>query len=331
MSSVFIAGTGRYLPSQVVTNKDLAKYVDTSDEWIVQRTGIHERRFSTGEPNWYMGVQAAKQAIENAGVAPEEIDIIISSCITPDYFYPTVACSIQDELGAVNAFCWNLGAACSGFVYALDVARGYLATGSAKTILIVCAENMSKSLDFDDRSTCVLFGDGAGAAVVKKGEGLYGSRMASDGKTGAALLAPALLGVNTPFAYDKDNPKYNKYAPTKGNYMTMDGRAVYRFTAHAIPNTVSGACERAGIAVDELDWLIPHQANLRIIEKASERMHFPMEKIYVNIDRFANTSCASVPICLSEMNDQGKLKRGMKIALAGFGGGLTSGAVVIEW
>lgn len=330
MSGVFIAGTGMYVPSQVVTNEDLTKYVDTSDEWIVQRTGIHERRFSKGEPNWYMGVQAARQAVQAASVEPKDIDVIISSSITPDYFYPTIACTVQDELGADNAFCWNLGAACSGFVYALDVARGYLATGSAETILIVCAENMSKTLDFTDRSTCVLFGDGAGAAVVKKGEGLYASCMKSDGRTGAALLARA-VPLDTPFATEKDDPKYAKYMPTKGPYLKMDGRAVYRFTAHAIPDMVSGACERAGISVQDLDLIVPHQANLRIIETAAERLGVPMDKMYVNIDRYANTSCASIPICLAELAAQGRLRRGEKVALAGFGGGLTCGAVVLEW
>ena len=330
MSGVLIAGTGMYVPSKVVTNEEMKQFVDTSDEWIVQRTGIHERHFSTGEPNWYMGVQAAKQAVENAGIDPKEIDIIISSAITPDYFYPTVACTVQDELGADNAFCWNLGAACSGFVYALDVARSYLAVGSAKTVLIVCSEVMSKSLDFSDRTTCVLFGDGAGAAVVKKSDGLYASCMGSDGRTGAALLARA-LPVNTPFAVDKDNPKYDKYMKSNGNYVKMNGKAVYRFTAHAIPNMVTGACGRAGIDVHDLDLIVPHQANVRIIEKAAEHLDFPMEKMYVNIDRYANTSCASVPICLAELDAAGKLKRGEKIALAGFGGGLTCGAIVMEW
>ncbi|ADU28144.1 3-oxoacyl-ACP synthase III family protein [Ethanoligenens harbinense] len=330
MSGVFIAGTGMYVPSRVVTNDEMTQFVDTSDEWIVQRTGIRERHFSTGEPNWYMGVQAAKQAVKRAGIDPKEIDVIISCSITPDYFYPTIACTVQDELGADNAFCWNMEAACSGFVYSLDVARGYLSTGSAKNVLIVCSENMSKSLDFTDRSTCVLFGDGAGAAVVQRSEGLYASCMASDGRTGAALLARA-LPLDTPFSTEKDDPKYAKYMETKGNCMKMDGRAVYRFTAHAIPNMVTGACARAGIDVQDLDLIVPHQANLRIIETAADRLHVPMEKMYVNIDRYANTSCASVPICLAELETAGRLKRGDKVALAGFGGGLTCGAVVFEW
>lgn len=330
MSGVFIAGTGMYVPSKVVTNDDMTRFVDTSDEWIVQRTGIRERHFSTGEPNWYMGLQAARQAVERAGIDPKEIDVIISSSITPDYFYPTIACTVQDELGADNAFCWNMEAACSGFVYALDVARSYLSTGSAKNVLIVCSENMSKSLDFTDRSTCVLFGDGAGAAVVQKSDGLYASCMRSDGRTGAALLARA-LPLDTPFSTEKDDPKYAKYMETQGNCMKMDGRAVYRFTAHAIPDMVTGACGRAGIDVQDLDLIVPHQANLRIIETAADRLHVPMEKMYVNIDRYANTSCASVPICLAELETSGRLRRGDKVALAGFGGGLTCGAAVFEW
>lgn len=330
MSSVNITGTGMYVPAQVVTNDDMKRFVDTSDEWIVQRTGIRERRFSTGEPNWYMGLQAAKQAVANAGVDPKEIDVIISCSISPDYFYPTIACTVQDELGADKAFCWNMEAACSGFVYALDVAHGYLTTGSAKTVLIVCSENMSKTLDFTDRTTCVLFGDGAGAAVVQKSDGLYASCMRSDGRTGAALLARA-LPMESPFATDKDNPKYAKYMETKGSCMKMNGKAVYRFTAHAIPDMVTGACERAGINVEDLDLIVPHQANLRIIETAADRLHVPMEKMYVNIDRYANTSCASIPICLAELVENGRLKRGDKIALAGFGGGLTCGAAVFEW
>lgn len=328
MSGVFIAGAGMYIPERVVTNDDMAKIVDTSDEWILQRTGIRERRFSSGEPNYYMGAAAARKALINAGVRAEDIDMIIGCTCTPDYNFPTLACIIQDELGAENAFCWDINAACSGFIYAMDAARLYLAAGK-KNILIVASEAMSKCLDFTDRSTCVLFGDGAGAVVLRPSKGLYGSYLHSIGRLGNNIVSRAMKPAGR-FATDKDNPKYAKFEENEGHYMRMMGRDVYRFAIKAMPKALLGACENAGIDISELDLIIPHQANLRIIETAVKRLGVGMDKVFVNIDRYANTSSACIPMALAELQRDGKLERGKKIGLVGFGAGLTYGAIVLE-
>jgi 3-oxoacyl-[acyl-carrier-protein] synthase III len=328
MSGVFIAGTGMYVPDQVVTNDDMSKIVDTSDEWIAQRTGIRERRFSRGEPNFYMGAAAAREAVNSAGICCDDIDMIIGCTCTPDYNYPSLACIIQDEIGADNAFCWDMNAACTGFIYALDVAQHYLAAGK-KNILIVCSETMSKELDFTDRSACVLFGDAAGAAVIQPSDRLYSSYLKSSGSLGKHIVSAAMKPDGL-FAVDRDNKEYSKYEENTGHAIRMDGRDVYRFAVRAMPEALEGACERAGISVSQLDLIIPHQANLRIIETAVRRIGVNMDRVYVNIDRYANTSSACIPVCLSELQKAGKLVRGQKVGLVGFGGGLTYGAIVLE-
>lgn len=329
MTGVLIAGTGMYIPTQVVTNDDMAKIVDTSDEWISQRTGIRERRISKGETNSYMGARAAKQAMENAGVSGADLDMIIGCTCTPDYFYPSMACIMQDELGADNAFCWDLNAACSGFIYAFDVAQHYLAMGK-KNILIVCSEVMSKQLDFSDRSTCVLFGDGAAAVVLQPADKLYASYLKSEGKLGGHIVSTALKPQGV-YASDKDNPEYTKFENTHKHYLRMAGSDVYRFAVKAMPEALIGACENAGVDVEDVDLIIPHQANLRIIETAAKRLGIGMEKMYVNVNKYGNTSCVSIPLSLAELASKGKLKRGEKLALVGFGAGLTYGSVVLEW
>ncbi|HEX2937362.1 MAG TPA: beta-ketoacyl-ACP synthase III [Ruminiclostridium sp.] len=329
MAGVFIAGTGMYVPSQVVTNDDLAKIVDTSDEWISKRTGIRERRISHGETNSYMGIKAAEQAIENAGINAAELDMIIGCTCTPDYFYPSLACIIQDALGADDAFCWDLNGACSGFIYALDVAQHYLTSGK-KNILIVCSEVMSKHMDFSDRSTCVLFGDGSAAVVLKPSNGLYASYLKSIGSLGKNIVSTALRPRGI-YAVDKDNPNYIRFENTENHYIRMAGSEVYRFAVKAMPQALEGAADNGGISLDELDLIIPHQANLRIIETASKRLGIGMEKMYVNVEKYGNTSCVSIPLSLAELNAQGKLQRGEKIGLVGFGAGLTYGSVVFEW
>jgi 3-oxoacyl-[acyl-carrier-protein] synthase-3 len=330
MSGIFIAGTGMYVPPSIYTNDDMSKLVETSDEWIKDRTGIKQRRFSTGEPNFYMGAIAAKQAIEDAGIDPLSIDMIIGSTITPDYCTPSLACLVQSEINADNAFCFDINAACSGFIYALDAAHTYLSSGKVKTVLIVCSENLSKIIDFTDRKTCVLFGDGAGAVVVTSGSGLFESYLKSEGKNAQALLCRALINTS-PFVTEADNEKYAKYKQTNGSYITMDGRETYRFSTRALPEAIEAVCSKAGIGVDELTLIIPHQANLRIVKTSAEKLNIPLDKMFTNIDRYGNTSCASIPICLDELKKSGKLTRGDKIALAGFGGGLTYGGIVLEW
>jgi 3-oxoacyl-[acyl-carrier-protein] synthase-3 len=330
MSGIFIAGTGMYVPPRAVTNDDMTKIVDTSDEWITERTGIKERRFSEGEPNFYMGKMAALEAIKKAGIDAAEIDMIIGATATPDYLFPSLACIIQGEIGADNAFCWDLGAACSGFVYALDVAHTYLSSGKIKTALIVCSEVLSKIADFTDRSTCVLFGDGAGAVVVKASDGMYQSYLMSEGKSGGALIARALKNCS-PFALHADDEIYAKFKETKGNHLVMDGREVYRFSTKVLPLSIETVCKKAGIDVHELSLIVPHQANIRIIKTAAEKLGVSMDKVYVNIDRYGNTSCASIPICIEELNAAGRLHRGDRVVFAGFGGGLTFGAILMEW
>lgn len=329
MAGVLIAGAGKYVPSQVVTNDDMAKIVDTSDEWISKRTGIRERRISRGETNWYMGAKAAKQALKNAGVDGSEIEMIIGCTCTPDYFYPSLACIIQDEVGADEAFCWDLNGACTGFIYALDVAQHYLTLGK-KNILIVCSEVMSKQLDFSDRSTCVLFGDGAAAVVLKPSDGLFASYLKSSGNIGGNIVCTALKPQGI-FATDKDNPEYIKYPPTKDHFIRMEGSDVYRFAVQAMPEALSGAVSKAGISFSDIDLIIPHQANLRIIETAAKRLDIGMEKMYVNVNKYGNTSCVSIPLSIAELCEENKLHRGEKLALVGFGGGLTYGAAVMEF
>lgn len=329
MSGVFIAGVGMHVPEKIVTNDDMAKLVDTSDEWISDRTGIKQRHFSEGEPNYHIGRQAAENAIRLAGISPEEIDLIIGCTVTPDFYFPSLACVIQGLIGAKNAFCWDLGAACSGFVYALDVAHTYISMGKAKTVLIVCSETLSKNVDFSDRATCVLFGDGAGAVVVQRGNGLFASALHSEGAGGNVLVCRANRN-ESPFAQNKEEA-FTEYPATKRHYIAMDGREVYRFSTRALAETVEEACSKAGVVVSDLKLIVPHQANIRIIKTAAERLGVPMERMFVNIGRYGNTSSATIPICLAELTEAGRLVRGDLIALAGFGGGLTCGSIVMEW
>ena len=330
MSGIFIAGTGMYVPPKVVTNNDMSQIVETSDEWIYGRTGIKERHFSQGETTFYMGSEAAKEAVKKAEINVEDIDLIIGCTFTSDYLFPSFSCQLQDELGAENAFCWDLNAACSGFIYALDIAQTYLASGKLKNILIVCSETLSKVVDFTDRSTCVLFGDAAAAVVVQASDGLYHSYLRSEGKGGVSLVAGGIKN-HSPFTTDESNEEYAKFKNINDQYLRMDGREVYRFATRAMTEAVEIACEKAGVNVRELDLVIPHQANIRIIKTAADRLGIDMDKMYVNVDKYGNTSCVSIPICLEELNAAGRLHKGDKIALAGFGAGLTYGAIVMEW
>jgi 3-oxoacyl-[acyl-carrier-protein] synthase-3 len=331
MSGIFVAGTGKYVPSQVVTNDDLAKIVETSDEWISERTGIRERRFSNGEQTWYMGKMAAQDALSNANINAQDIDMIIGCTITPDYFTPSLACIIQNEIGAENAFCFDINAACSGFVYSMDIAQKYLASGAADTILVVCSEILSKITDFSDRSTCVLFGDGAGAVVLKRDDNkMFSSFLRSEGKNGEYLLSRTHKTAS-PYATGKNDSINEKYPLSNGCFVYMSGKDVYRFGTRVMPESLGEACKKAGISPQDLSLIIPHQANIRIVETVAKKLGIDMNKMFMNIDKYANTSCASIPICIDELWKSNKLKRGDKIALCGFGGGLTYGAIVMEW
>ncbi|MDR2559847.1 MAG: ketoacyl-ACP synthase III [Oscillospiraceae bacterium] len=318
-----ITGTGSYLPPLTVTNDDLAEILDTNDEWIYTRTGIKARRYNGGKPNYTMAVEAAKRALENAGAAAAEIDYILLSTSTPDFIYPITACLVQNALCADNAACLDINAACTGFVAGLDVARGLLYSGYNR-ILFVASECLTLHADFADRATCVLFGDSAGAVVLEKADKFFVSCMKAKGVSAdePVLYYKQNYEINAPFCEQKTKSYAQK--------LQMDGKEVYKFAVDAMPEAVKTACGEAGLTIDDIDLLIPHQANIRIVQTAAKSLGVSMNKVYVNIENNGNTSSACMPVCLDELNKAGKLREGMKICFAGFGAGLTYGAVIIE-
>lgn len=316
-----IIGTGSCMPEMVVTNDDLSKIMDTSDEWISSRTGIRERRLAREETTASMSVTAAKRALENAGVTAQEIDLIIVGTITGDYVTPSTACEVQAVLGADKAVAFDINAACSGFMFALHIADAYIKTGVYKTALILGAETLSKIMDWNDRSTCVLFGDGAGAAVVRSDEtGLLAYDQGSDGARGTVLTCRSREN-NNPFVKN----------PTEPSYTHMDGQEVYKFAVTTVPASIKKVVGEAGLTIEDIDCFALHQANIRIIQSVAKRLKAPEEKFPTSLDHCGNVSAASVPILLDEINRKGILKPGMKIVLSGFGGGLTWGSAVLEW
>ncbi len=322
-----LIGVGSYVPEHRLTNAALEQLVDTNDEWIVQRTGIHERRIAAGKATWEIALAAAKAALADAGVSAEELDLIIVTTVTPDTFTPTVSCRLQAELGAKNASALDFNAACSGFVYAVEMADGYIRTGKKKTVLIVSAERLHSVIDYTDRATCVLFGDGAGAAVFQAAEGDEGGVIstftAADGTLGEALHIDALPVENDPFGSERPQVGEKRY-------LAMSGNDVFRFTAQAVPAAIEQALTRAGKTADEVDWFVLHQANYRILKMVAKRYGLEESKLYINLERFGNTSSASVPLCLAEMKQKNLLHEGQLILLAGFGGGLTYGSALIR-
>ena len=316
-----IIGTGSYAPERIVTNKDLMKFLDTDDEWIRERTGICERRVSTGEGTSDLAIHAAERAIADAGIDPEEIEILIVGTCTPDNSFPSAATDVQRAVGAVNAVAFDVTAACSGFIYGLHIVQGFIQSGTYKTALVIGAETISKVLDWTDRGSCILFGDGAGAAVVRAEEtGVIRTLAGSDGRKGHVLGCQARTLDNC-LTGRKPEP----------GFLTMDGQEVFKFAVKKVPEIVSQILEESGIDRGQVDHYVLHQANMRILESASRRLKVPMEKIPVNIDRYGNTSAASVPILLDEMNREGRLKRGDTLVMAGFGAGLTWGAALLKW
>ena len=309
------------MPEMVVTNDDLSKIMDTSDEWISSRTGIRERRLAREETTASMSVTAAKRALENAGITAQEIDLIIVGTITGDYVTPSTACEVQAALGADKAVAFDINAACSGFMFALHIADAYIKTGVYKTALILGAETLSKIMDWNDRSTCVLFGDGAGAAVVRSDEtGLLAYDQGSDGARGTVLTCRSREN-NNPFVKN----------PTDPSYTHMDGQEVYKFAVTTVPASIKKVVGEAGLTIEDIDCFALHQANIRIIQSVAKRLKAPEEKFPTSLDHCGNVSAASVPILLDEINRKGILKPGMKIVLSGFGGGLTWGSAVLEW
>lgn len=317
-----IIGTGSCLPKTVVTNDDLAAFMDTSDEWISSRTGIRERHLVKEETTADMSVEAAKRAMENAHVTAQEIDLIILGTVSADFVTPACACQVQAAIGADRAVAFDINAACSGFMFALNIANAYIQAGLYRTALILGAETLSKIVDWEDRKTCVLFGDGAGAAVVRADEkcGLLAFDQGSDGAKGGVLACPGRTNNNPLIKTDQTL-----------RYVHMDGQEVYKFAVTTVPASLQKTIEKAGLTPEDIDYFALHQANLRIIQSVSKRLHVGDDKFPISLDHCGNISAASVPILLDEMNRQGLLKPGMKVALSGFGGGLTWASAVIEW
>ena len=315
-----ILGSGHYVPKTIVSNDDLSKIVDTNDEWISSRTGISTRHISDGEGVSDIASKAAILAMEDANINATDIDMILLATMTPDSMLPNNASIIQKNIGAINATCFDLNAACSGFLFALNTANAYLSSGMCKNILVIGAETLSKIVDWSDRSSCVLFGDGAGAMVVTVDDTkAYYSVSGSDGSKGHVLTGGATLLKNMLVNKDETNIMTDDY------YMHMDGQEVFKFAVKAMGRTVKNALAKIDMPQEQIDWLVPHQANIRIIESAAKRLAMPMEKVVVNIHKYGNMSAACIPIALAEAAAEKKFKKGDIIALSGFGAGLGSG------
>ena len=323
--AVKIIGTGSYLPKNVADNQFLSTIVDTNDEWISQRTGIKERHLSSGskEGTSFMAIEAAKAALDNVGITPEDLDLIIVATVSADTYVPSTSCQVQGEIGAIRATCFDLNAACSGFLFSMNTANAYLEMGMAKTALIIGAETLSREVDWSDRSTCILFGDGAGAAVLKKVEGeggILASVTGSDGTQGDVLTCKG-RGIQNPFYKSR----------RKKDDIQMQGQAVFRFAVSTVPKYIKHILKKTELEPDDIKYYILHQANRRILELIAKRLKVDMDKIPMNLDHYGNTSSASIPILLDELNRNGLLEEGDKIVLSGFGGGLTWGATLVEW
>jgi 3-oxoacyl-[acyl-carrier-protein] synthase III len=324
--TVSIIGTGSYVPERILTNRDLEKMVDTTDEWIRTRTGIRERRIAKdNETTSDMAARASLAAMEQAKVTPEEIDLIIVATATPDCIFPSTACYVQKKIGAINAACFDLSAACSGFLYALEVAQQFISTHVYNTVLIVGAEKLSTITDWTDRNTCVLFGDGAGAAILRNrpnSHGVISTHMGSDGDFSEILSMPG-GGSACPITPENVHLRLNT--------VKMLGKETYKQAVTSMFNAATRVLDEAGLQYEDIGCVIPHQANLRIIEAIAQRMGLPMEKFYINLDRFGNTSAAAVAIALDEAHRTGRIQTGDYILLVVFGGGLTWGSSVIHW
>ncbi len=307
--NVGILGIGRYVPEKVVTNHDLEEIMDTSDEWIRTRTGIAERRIADDTIDTsYMAVEASKKALEDAGVSGEDIDLILVATVTPDRAFPAVACVIQEAIGAKHAAAMDVSAACAGFMYGMITAQQFIQTGTYKNVLVVGSDKLSKIVDWNDRNTAVLFGDGAGAVVmgaVSEGRGVLSFELGADGSGGKHLY--------------------------QDEYVMMNGREVFKFAVRQLGDSCLRVLDKAGLTKEDVDFLVPHQANIRIMESARERLNLPQEKMSMTIEKFGNTSASSIPIAMVEELQNGRIQDGDLIILVGFGGGLTWGAVALRW
>ena len=310
--SIKISGTGSALPERVLTNADLEKMVETSDAWILERTGISQRRIVENDNVVTLAEKACRAALQDAGKTPEDVELIIVATCTMEDFFPCAACQLQARLGAVHAAGFDVNAACSGFLYALATAHAYITAGLYRNALVVGGEVLSRLVDYEDRSSCILFGDGSGAVFVEKaseGKGLISLSQGCDGPGGVAISCKT-------DALDK---------------IHMDGRAVYAFATRQVPLCIQNSLDKAGLAAEEIDLFLLHQANLRILETIAKRLNIPMEKVPHNLDRYGNISSATIPVLLDELKKRGKITAGQKIVMAGFGAGLTYGSCVLIW
>jgi len=320
-----IKGIGYFVPKRILTNYEIEHIVETTNEWIVERSGIHERRIlDKDHMNAEMAVEAARDALDNAGLAAGEIDLIIIATITPDYFTPSMACMVQSEIGAVNAAAFDLNAACSGFVYALATGSQFIASGIYNNILVIGCEGLSKVIDWGHRSTCVLFGDGAGAVVLTASDNpsILEFDLGASGHLGKAITIPG-----THFTEEDLEARNNEHAHT----IRMDGREVFKFATKTMAASITKLLNDNNLTMDDIDLIIPHQANIRIMQTAAKRLGISMDKIFSVIHKYGNTSSASIPIALHDAVKEDKIKAGDRIILTGFGGGLTWASVIIEW
>ncbi len=326
LTSVGIAGVGAYVPDRILTNADLEKIVDTTDEWIINRSGIRERRIAPPEMvTSDFAVAAGLQAIAGAGITAEDIDLVIVATNTPDMIFPATACLVQDRIGAKKAGAFDLAAGCTGFMYALIVGSQFIASGSCRYVLVIGSENLSKIVNWKDRRTCVLFGDGAGAVVLSKAapdSGIIAQKLWADGSGGEFLTLPA-GGAR--------NPATHETVDKNMHFIHMRGKDIFKFAVRATGKAAREVLAEAGLETADIDFFIPHQANVRIIEAAAKRLGLPKEKVLVNVDRYGNTSTASMPIALAEAVRCGKIKKGDRLLMVGFGAGLTWAAAVLKW
>lgn len=325
MNKAVILGTGSCLPKRALSNADLEQMVDTTDEWIISRTGIRNRHIAgENELNFQLATTAAKRAMANAGVEPSELDLIIVATISPHMIMPSTACFVQAELGAVNAFAYDINAACAGFTYGLDMASKYIQSRPDMKILLIGAETLSARVNWEDRNTCVIFGDGAGAVVVggsDDGRGVFGSSLHADGRLWD------LLYMDSPKSLNPDLQQKN----WQGSFIQMNGSDIFKHAVRLMEGAVTGLMEKHGVTIDDINLMIPHQANIRILNNLKDRLKMPDGKVFVNLGKYGNTSAASIPIALDEANKQGRLTRGEIVLLCTFGGGLTWGSLLMRW
>ncbi len=318
-----ITATGAYVPDMVITNDDMSKIVDTNDEWITSRSGIKRRHFSNGENTSDIAARTAEKIIQNSGIEPLDIDIIIVASVSSDYTTPSTACIVQSKIGAKNAVAFDIGAACSGFIFGLSVADKYIKTGVYKNAIVIGAEVLSKYLDFGDRGTCVLFGDGAGGVLIEATDektGILAEELGSDGDKGMALTG----------GFSPASNAFNKFNSNADRNLRMDGRAIFDFATRSVPKSVKKLLDDCNFNYEEVDFVIPHQANKRIVEIISRKLKIPMNKFYMNMDEYGNTSSASIPIALNEMVEKGIIKKGDVGVITGFGAGLTWGSMLVK-